>query len=63
MVISTKLPIVKDFVTDLTEIITLVQMYQNDMKMVLDRYTALQEGFGVTHVKPIDTCKAQGKDM
>ena len=33
------------------------------MKMVLDRYTALQEGFGVTHVKPIDTCKAQGKDM
>jgi len=28
------------------EIITLIQMYQNDMKMVLDRYTALQEGFG-----------------
>jgi hypothetical protein len=60
MVISKKLPIVKDFVTDLTEIITLVQMYQNDMRMVLDRYTALQEGFGVkprymenslTHVK------------
>ena len=47
MVISKKLPIVKDFVTDLTEIITLVQMYQNDMKMVLDRYTALQEGFDV----------------
>ena len=22
-------------------------MYQNDMQMVLDRYTALQEGFGV----------------
>jgi hypothetical protein len=43
MVISTKLPIVKD----LTEIITLVQMYQNDMNMVLDRYTAIQEGFGV----------------
>ena len=41
--ISTKLPIVKDLI----EIITLVQMYQNDMKMVLDRYTALQEGFGV----------------
>jgi len=32
---------------DLIEIITLVQMYQNNMKMVLDRYTALQEGFGV----------------
>jgi hypothetical protein len=43
MVISTKLPIVKDLI----EIITLVQMYQNDMKMVLDRYTAIQEGFGV----------------
>ena len=43
MVISTKLPIVKDLI----EIITLVQMYQNDMKMVLDRYTALQEGFGI----------------
>ncbi len=41
--ISTKLPIVKD----LLEIITLIQMYQNNMKMVLDRYTALQEGFGV----------------
>ena len=43
MVISTKLPIVKDLI----EIIALVQMYQNDMKMVLDRYTALEEGFGV----------------
>ena len=43
MVISTKLPIVKDLI----EIITLIQMYQNDMKMVLDRYTALQEGFDV----------------
>jgi hypothetical protein len=42
MVISTKLPIVKDLI----EIIMLIQMYQNDMKMVLDRYTALQEGFG-----------------
>ena len=41
--ISTKLPIVKD----LLEIITLIQMYQNNMKMVLDRYTALQEGFDV----------------
>ena len=43
MVISTKLPIVKNFI----EIIILIQTYQNDMKMVLDRYTALQEGFGV----------------
>ena len=43
MVISTKLPIVKDLI----EIITLIQMYQNDMKMVLDRYTTLQEGQGV----------------
>jgi hypothetical protein len=43
MVISTKLPIVKDLI----EIITLIQMYQNNMKMVLDRYTVLQEGFGV----------------
>jgi len=43
MVISTKLPIVKDLI----EIITLKQMYQNNMKMVLDRYTALQEGFVV----------------
>jgi hypothetical protein len=33
MVISTKLPIVKNLI----EIITLIQMYQNDMKMVLDR--------------------------
>ena len=41
--ISTKLPIVKDLI----EIITHIQMYQNDMKMVLDRYTAIQEGFGV----------------
>ena len=32
MVISTKLPIVKDLI----EITTLIQMYQNDMKMVLD---------------------------
>ena len=43
MVISTKLPIVKDLI----EIITHIQMYQNNMKMVLDRYTAIQEGFGV----------------
>ncbi len=43
MVISTKLPIVKDLI----EIITLIQMNQNNMKMVLDRYTVLQEGFGV----------------
>ncbi len=43
MVISTKLPIVKDLI----KIITLIQMNQNNMKMVLDRYTALQEGFGV----------------
>ena len=43
MVISTKLPIVKDLI----EIITLIQTYQNDMKMVLDWYTALQKGFGV----------------
>ena len=41
--ISTKLPIVKDLI----EIITHIQMYQNNMKMVLDRYTAIQEGFGV----------------
>ena len=34
---------------DLIEIITHIQMrYQNDMKMVLDRYTTIQEGFGVT---------------
>jgi hypothetical protein len=45
MVISTKLPIVN--LKDLIEITTLIQMYQNDMQMVLDRYTALQEGFGV----------------
>ena len=32
---------------NLIEIIILIQTYQNDMKMVLDRYTALQEGFGV----------------
>ena len=43
IVISTKLPIVKNLI----EIIILIQKYQNDMKMVLDRYTALQEGFGV----------------
>jgi hypothetical protein len=43
MVISTKLA----FVKDLIEIITLIQMYQNNMKVVLDRYTALQEGFDV----------------
>jgi hypothetical protein len=61
MVISTKLPIVKDLI----EIIMLVQMYQNDMKMVLDRYTALQERIrckAKTHVKLFDTCKAQGED-
>jgi hypothetical protein len=34
MLISTKLPIVKDLI----EIITLVQMYQNDMKMVRGLY-------------------------
>ena len=33
MVISTKLPIVKNLI----EIIILIQMYQNDMKMVLDQ--------------------------
>jgi hypothetical protein len=43
MVISTKLPIVNNLI----EIIILIQTYQNNMKMVLDRYTALQEGFGV----------------
>ena len=43
MVISMKLPIFKKLI----EIIILIQTYQNDMKMVLDRYTALQEGFGV----------------
>jgi len=34
-------------VKDLIEIITHIPMYQNDMKMVLDRYTTIQEGFGV----------------
>jgi hypothetical protein len=34
-------------VKDLIEIITHIQMYQNNMKMVLDRYTAIQEGFGI----------------
>ena len=43
MVISTKLPIVKNLI----EIIILIQTYQNNMKMVLDRYTVLQEVFGV----------------
>jgi hypothetical protein len=61
--ISTKLPIVKDLI----EIITHRPMYQNNMKMVLDMYTAIQEGFDVkprhtTHVKLFDTCKAQGRD-
>jgi hypothetical protein len=40
-------------------------MYQNDMKMVLDRYTAIQEGSGVKprHMyKLYDTCKAQRRD-
>ena len=41
--ISTKLPIVKELI----EIITHMPMYQNNMKMVLDRYTGIQEGFGV----------------
>ena len=43
IVISTKLPIVKNLI----EIIILISDYQNNMKMVLDRYTALQEGFDV----------------
>jgi hypothetical protein len=34
-------------VKNLIEIIILTQTYQNDTKIVLDRYTALQEGFGV----------------
>ncbi len=34
-------------VKDLIKIITHIQMHQNDVKMVLDRYTAIQEGFGV----------------
>ena len=41
--ISTKLPIVKDLI----EIITHRPMYHNNMKMVLDTYTAIQEGFDV----------------
>jgi hypothetical protein len=41
--ISTKLPIVRDLI----EIITHRPMYQNNMKMVLDRYTAIREGFVV----------------
>ena len=43
IVISTKLPIVKNLI----EIIIPISDYQNNMKMVLDRYTALQEGFDV----------------
>jgi len=43
MVICTKLPIVKNLI----EIIILIQTYQNNMKMVLDNYTVLQEGFDV----------------
>jgi hypothetical protein len=39
--ISTKLPIVKDLI----EIITHRPMYQNNMKMVLDTYTAIQDRF------------------
>jgi hypothetical protein len=35
-------------VKNLIEIIILIQTYQNNMKMVLDRYTVLQEGFGVS---------------
>jgi len=34
-------------VKNLIEIIILIQTYQNNMKMVPDRYTVLQEGFGV----------------
>jgi hypothetical protein len=41
--ISTKLPIVRDLI----EIITHRPMYQDNMKMVLDRYTAIREGFVV----------------
>ena len=39
MVISTKLPIVKNVI----EIIILIQTYQNDMKMVLDRCNSSAE--------------------
>jgi hypothetical protein len=39
MVISTKLPIVKNLI----EIIILIQTYQNDMKMVLDRCNSSAE--------------------
>jgi hypothetical protein len=38
-VISTKLPIVKNLI----EIIILIQTYQNDMKMVLDRCNSSAE--------------------
>ena len=41
--ISTKLPIVRNLI----EIITHRPIYQNNMKMVLDTYTAIQEGFDV----------------
>ncbi len=41
-------------------------MYQNNMKMVLDRYTARYtrriRRKAETHVKLFDTCKAQGRD-
>jgi hypothetical protein len=54
MVISTKLPIVKDLI----EIIMLVQIYQNDMKMVLDRpvhsFTRRIRRKAETHVKLFD---------
>jgi hypothetical protein len=49
----------------LKSLFTYIQMYQNDMKMVLDRYTAIQEGSGVKprHMyKLYDTCKAQRRD-
>ncbi len=62
IVISTKLPIVKNLI----EIIILISDYQNNMKMVLDRYTALQERIRCkdeTHVTLTDTCKDLGNDM
>ncbi len=60
VVISTKLPIVKDVI----EIITYIQTYENDMKMVLDRYTVKRRirCKAETHVKLYDTCKALRRD-
>ena len=62
MVISTKLPIVKNLIEIIILITDVPEQYEDGSRQV-HRFTRRIRRKVETHVKLIDTCKAQGNDM